>query len=52
MRAGATDAELVELITGVWGRREDRYSEEREDLLQVGEAKKARDRIEMYQVGG
>ncbi len=29
MRAGATDEELVEIITGVWQERSDRYSEER-----------------------
>ena len=52
MRDGVSDDDLRELIVGVWRDRRDRYSEEREELLQVGGAKKARDRIEMYQVGG
>jgi cyclic pyranopterin phosphate synthase len=29
LRSGSTDAELVEIITGVWEKRSDRYSEER-----------------------
>ncbi len=29
MRSGATDEEIVEIITGVWQERSDRYSEER-----------------------
>ncbi len=52
MRDGASDDELRELIARVWRDRSDRYSEEREDLLQVGGPKKPRDRIEMYQIGG
>jgi len=52
MRDGVSDDELRELIVGVWRDRRDRYSEEREELLQVGGAQNARDRIEMYQVGG
>ena len=52
MRDGASDPELRELIARVWRDRRDRYSEERDELLQVGGPKKARNRIEMYQVGG
>ena len=52
LRAASSDDELRELIAGVWRDRRDRYSEEREELLQVGGPRKARDRIEMYQVGG
>ncbi len=53
MRAGATDAELAELIAGVWRRRDDRYSEQRAsqtpDLARErGSGKK----IEMYRIGG
>jgi cyclic pyranopterin phosphate synthase len=29
LRSGSTDAELIEIITGVWEKRSDRYSEER-----------------------
>ena len=52
MRDGASDDELRELIARVWRDRRDRYSEEREELLQVGGPRKPRDRIEMYQIGG
>jgi cyclic pyranopterin phosphate synthase len=47
LRAGASDAELLERITGVWRRRADRYSEERARL-----PLRPAQRIEMYQVGG
>jgi cyclic pyranopterin phosphate synthase len=47
LRAGATDDELIDLMTGVWRRRTDRYSEERADL-----PRRTPRRIEMYQVGG
>jgi len=52
LRAGASDDELRSQIAGVWRDRRDRYSEEREQLLQVQGSDRARDRIEMYQVGG
>ena len=47
MREGATDAELGEIIAGTWGRRRDRYSEERFDKPTA-----SRRKIEMYQIGG
>ena len=49
MRAGASDDDLRNLITRVWTRRTDRYSEERTELasLQNVPAK-----VEMYQIGG
>ena len=47
LRAGASDDELLELMTGTWRRRADRYSEERANL-----PLRATRRIEMYQVGG
>ena len=53
MRGGADDDRLRELIASTWTNRRDRYSEERQDLLQiegVGEGRKAR--VEMYQIGG
>ena len=54
LRAGASDAELRELMQGVWSDRRDRYSEERSALLQPspGDEAPARNRIEMYQIGG
>ncbi|MFQ5859974.1 MAG: GTP 3',8-cyclase MoaA [Dehalococcoidia bacterium] len=49
LRAGATDDDLKELITGIWSQRTDRYSEERAELL----AKGARlQKVEMYHIGG
>ena len=47
LREGATDAELTSIIAGIWGRRRDRYSEERFEL-----AGSSRRKIEMYQIGG
>ena len=50
LRSGADDEELAELIGNVWGRRTDRYSEER---AQVTRFQRSRERkIEMYQIGG
>ena len=46
LRAGASDADLVALLQGVWRDRTDRYSEIR------GESIKASDRVEMYRIGG
>jgi cyclic pyranopterin phosphate synthase len=51
LRRGASDGEIRAIIARVWRDRRDRYSEEREELLQVEDAKRA-ERIEMYQVGG
>lgn len=48
MRKGAADAELEALISSVWGRRVDRYSELRAMLT----AKPASEKIEMFQIGG
>jgi cyclic pyranopterin phosphate synthase len=47
LRAGATDAELRELLHGIWARRADRYSEERAERKQHGGRK-----IEMHRLGG
>lgn len=49
MRAGASDAELVELIRGAWLGRSDRYSELRADVRSDGAEPK---KIEMYYIGG
>jgi cyclic pyranopterin phosphate synthase len=47
MRAGASDDDLIALIRGAWGRRTDRYSEERTSQTGTGGRK-----IEMYYIGG
>ena len=49
IREGANDADLTDLITGVWHRREDRYSELRASATQLQNQPK---KIEMYQIGG
>ncbi len=51
MRDGATDGELGEIITGVWNTRRDRYSEERAEIT-AGEQSGARNKVEMYHIGG
>src|SRR5580704_12605983 len=49
LRAGAADADLLQMIRGVWNGRTDRYSELREELRRSKpEAKK----IEMNYIGG
>ncbi len=49
LRNGADDAQLREIISGVWARRTDRYSEERTELAP---AENAPQKVEMYQIGG
>ena len=49
LRAGATDAELVDRLHGAWTRREDRYSERR-DALRRGD--QPLHKIEMHYIGG
>ena len=49
MRAGASDAELRDILTGVWTVRSDRYSEERAASPNNQGAPR---KIEMYQIGG
>ena len=49
MRSSASDSELLETIEATWKKREDRYSEQRFDLLSRHEHHK---KIEMYQIGG
>ena len=53
MRSGASDDALREIIASTWTNRRDRYSEERQDLLQVeGAGERRKERVEMYQIGG
>ena len=47
MRDGATDGELEDIIRGLWGLRDDRYSEIR--TLFTDEPRK---KVEMYHIGG
>ena len=49
IREGANDADLNDLITGVWRRRVDRYSELRAGATNPQNQPK---KIEMYQIGG
>ncbi len=49
LRNGATDEELVELISRVWQKRTDKYSENRY-LLQSSKGPKPK--VEMFQIGG
>ena len=48
LRAGATNAELLELIRGSWRRRDDRYSE----LRRIPATAQPLRKIEMYYIGG
>ena len=54
MRNGATDAELVEVISSVWRKRTDRYSDERLEAMNSPEGyqPKAHHKIEMITLGG
>jgi len=47
LRAGASDDELKDFITGMWSKRTDRYSEQRTEASANDD-----DRIEMYYIGG
>jgi cyclic pyranopterin phosphate synthase len=48
LRAGAGDADILQLIRGVWNGRTDRYSELREEMRTLPDTKK----IEMNYIGG
>src|SRR6201994_2433810 len=48
LRAGAGDADILQLIRGAWNGRTDRYSELREELRRAGPAAK---KIEMNYIG-
>jgi cyclic pyranopterin phosphate synthase len=53
LRDGSSDDVLRERIAVTWAGRRDRYSEERQQLLQIeGLEARRRERVEMYQVGG
>ena len=52
MRNGATDAELSDIISGIWKVRRDRYSEIRAEFTADENAAGLRQKVEMYQIGG
>jgi GTP 3',8-cyclase len=54
LRSGATDDEIREFIIKVWGRRDDRYSDERLEALQSPDGYRAKEhrKLEMITLGG
>ncbi len=53
LRDGASDAQLIEIISKVWTNRTDRYSEERTELAATqNDGQNAPQKVEMYQIGG
>jgi cyclic pyranopterin phosphate synthase len=50
LRDGATDDELEAIIRRTWGKRTDRYSEERSSMTE--ELRRQRKKVEMYHIGG
>ncbi|MFK7898628.1 MAG: GTP 3',8-cyclase MoaA [Myxococcota bacterium] len=53
LRGDADDDAIRERIASTWSARTDRYSEERQELLQIeGATGKDRQRVEMYHIGG
>jgi GTP 3',8-cyclase len=54
MRRGATDDQLIEVISSVWSKRTDRYSDERLEAMKSPEGyqPKAHHKIEMITLGG
>jgi cyclic pyranopterin phosphate synthase len=54
LRRGATDEEIGDVITKVWGERADRYSEQRLEAISSGSGYRARGRrkLEMISLGG
>jgi cyclic pyranopterin phosphate synthase len=49
LRSGATDEALRDFVAGIWGRRKDRYSDERAGILARHEV---REKVEMSYIGG
>ena len=52
LRAGASDAEMLAHLAGLWRGRADRYSEERAERLAAGELPAPLPRVEMFRIGG
>lgn len=51
LRAGDSDAELIERLRRLWQGRDDRYSEERTAALEAGTFRPA-EKVEMFRIGG
>ena len=49
LRSGASDADLMEIMTRRWRVRDDRYSEERASMT---DEFRTREKVEMYHIGG
>ena len=49
LRAGASNADLMEIITRRWRVRDDRYSEQRASMTHELQT---REKVEMYHIGG
>lgn len=52
LRNGNSDTELEKFIGSIWGKRKDRYSEERWDALKKNRYDSCRTKIEMITLGG
>lgn len=54
LRNGATDEEIAEIVSAIWRRRTDRYSNERLEAMNSGHGYRARDhkKMEMITLGG
>src|SRR5918996_1378991 len=54
LRNGTTDEEISEVISAIWGKRTDRYSDERLETMNSARGYRARDheKIEMISLGG
>lgn len=50
IRSGISDQELTEVLTGVWNRRDDRYSDLRTEI--TSENRRKRNKINMSYIGG
>jgi cyclic pyranopterin phosphate synthase len=51
LRSGRSDEALSELVREAWRQREDRYSEERAELIALGRWRE-QPRVEMFRIGG
>ncbi|HET8563825.1 MAG TPA: GTP 3',8-cyclase MoaA, partial [Candidatus Binatia bacterium] len=54
LRNGATDEEIIEIISAIWRKRTDRYSDVRLEAMNSGRGYRAKDhkKIEMITLGG
>ncbi len=54
LRNGATDEEIIDIVSAIWGKRTDRYSDERLEAMNSGRGYRAKDhrKIEMISLGG